>query len=325
MINFVLTLEHRYTVGALAGEDLARLVRIIPFDSLIMRRTVPAGCFVFADIERLHPSERRLLCEAYRLLARAGPNVRTMNDPARVKTRYPLLRALAAAGINDFNAYCADAGIHPGRFPVFVRGAGDHSGPLTDLLNDQSALTTSIERLQAKGHPVDNLLVVEFAGKRQENGYFAKFSAMRIADRIVPVHCLADAHWNVKFGMAGRPPDSVMAQEREFIETNPHAAQLARVFEIAGIEYGRADYGVVDGRMQVYEINTNPTIRFYVDREKMPRRAQYMVRQKQLLLDAFAAIDVPVDVDSEVALKSQFLSKARRLAAKHSLGRLPRE
>jgi D-alanine-D-alanine ligase-like ATP-grasp enzyme len=29
---------------------------------------------------------------------------------------------------------------------------------------------------------------------------------------------------------------------------------------MAGIEYGRVDYTVHDGRLQIWEINTNPTI-----------------------------------------------------------------
>jgi hypothetical protein len=31
-------------------------------------------------------------------------------------------------------------------------------------------------------------------------------------------------------------------------------------FELAGIEYGRIDYGIKDGRIQVREINKNPTL-----------------------------------------------------------------
>ena len=32
------------------------------------------------------------------------------------------------------------------------------------------------------------------------------------------------------------------------------------MFAIARIDYGRIDYGIVGGRPQVYEINTNPTV-----------------------------------------------------------------
>ena len=33
---------------------------------------------------------------------------------------------------------------------------------------------------------------------------------------------------------------------------------MAKIFELAGIDYGRADFGIVDNRIVLYEINTNP-------------------------------------------------------------------
>jgi hypothetical protein len=33
----------------------------------------------------------------------------------------------------------------------------------------------------------------------------------------------------------------------EFVEGNPHEAWLRRVFAVAGTDYGRMDYGVLDG------------------------------------------------------------------------------
>ena len=42
------------------------------------------------------------------------------------------------------------------------------------------------------------------------------------------------------------------------LEENPFAEHLRKVFDIAGIEYGRADFGFYQGRLQVFEINTNP-------------------------------------------------------------------
>jgi hypothetical protein len=43
-----------------------------------------------------------------------------------------------------------------------------------------------------------------------------------------------------------------------------HREKIAEVFRIAGIDYRRIDHGVKDGRIQVWEINTNPMV--------MPRR-----------------------------------------------------
>ncbi|MFI5426708.1 hypothetical protein [Aeromicrobium sp. UC242_57] len=53
---------------------------------------------------------------------------------------------------------------------------------------------------------------------------------------------------------------SMNAEELEFIENFPHHDDVAEAFELAGLDYGRIDYGIVDGRMQVWEINTNPIV-----------------------------------------------------------------
>jgi hypothetical protein len=44
------------------------------------------------------------------------------------------------------------------------------------------------------------------------------------------------------------------------LEQNPFAEHLRKVFDVAGIEYGRADFGFLNGRIQVFEINTNPHV-----------------------------------------------------------------
>jgi hypothetical protein len=41
----------------------------------------------------------------------------------------------------------------------------------------------------------------------------------------------------------------------------PYSETVWRAFEIASIAYGRADFGIADGRVQIYEINTNPSVK----------------------------------------------------------------
>jgi hypothetical protein len=61
---------------------------------------------------------------------------------------------------------------------------------------------------------------------------------------------------------------------------------------MAGIEFGRADYGVVDGRVQIYEINTNPHLP-YGSRDT--RRAERRVIIKAGIFDALNKINTPID------------------------------
>jgi hypothetical protein len=44
------------------------------------------------------------------------------------------------------------------------------------------------------------------------------------------------------------------------LEQNAFDGHLRKVFDVAGVEYGRADFGFFQGRIQVFEINTNPCI-----------------------------------------------------------------
>jgi hypothetical protein len=44
------------------------------------------------------------------------------------------------------------------------------------------------------------------------------------------------------------------------MEENPHARNVAEIFRIARNDYGRIDYTFVNGRLQTYEINLNPTV-----------------------------------------------------------------
>jgi hypothetical protein len=52
----------------------------------------------------------------------------------------------------------------------------------------------------------------------------------------------------------------MVQEELEFVSQNPHHEQLLKIFELAGVEYGRIDYAIKDGRVQTWEINLNPTI-----------------------------------------------------------------
>src|SRR5690606_9525763 len=49
-------------------------------------------------------------------------------------------------------------------------------------------------------------------------------------------------------------------ESRDYVAENPHRQQLENIFELASIEYGRIDYGLVDGAVQTFEINSNPTV-----------------------------------------------------------------
>jgi len=66
-------------------------------------------------------------------------------------------------------------------------------------------------------------------------------------------------NWMLKF--AGNDFSMAMAREElEYVQRNPHEQQLREIFAIANIDYGRIDYSMLDGKVQTWEINLNPTI-----------------------------------------------------------------
>ena len=72
--------------------------------------------------------------------------------------------------------------------------------------------------------------------------------------------------------------------------SDPHGDRLADIFSIAGVGYGRIDYGVHAGAIQTWEINTNPMIMTEGDRGSAPR-LPVQNRFAEQLEEALVAID----------------------------------
>jgi hypothetical protein len=258
MIRYLHTRGHSYTVKEVRSAPTAPAIRCMHYDALIRARSLAAGTYIFTDVDRLSFWDLEHASHLYVQMKNAG--LRVLNNPAVVRTRYPLLRALRAAGLNDFNAYRVDEMEAIERFPVFVRKIHGHREPLSDLLQTREELRKAVDGAIAGGTPRENVLVVEFAAEPLRPGLFRKMSAFRIGDAIVPHISVHDTVWLVKYGRKFDNIEDLYQQELELLQTNPYAEHLKKVFEVAGIEYGRADFGMYQGRIQVYEINTNPHV-----------------------------------------------------------------
>jgi hypothetical protein len=258
MIRFLVSRGHGYTHECLCKTPHAPSTSLMTYDQLLRSRWLRRATYVFADIDRLSFWDLELAAHAYLELKRLGLLV--LNNPAKVKTRYALLRAFHRAGLNDFNIYRADEINASIRFPVFLRKSQLHHGALTDLLHSTTELENAITAAVGAGTPLENLVVVEFAAEPVRPGLYRKLAAFRIGDAIVPTISAHDTVWVAKYGQLGIAGEALYRDERELLKTNPFAELLKKAFEIAGIEYGRADFGIYKGRVQVYEINTNPMI-----------------------------------------------------------------
>ncbi len=316
MIHYVVTAGNdRHTMRRFqrswAG-PLRDRIRIVAYERL--PATASPGLYVFSDIERLRPGERAAAAEARVRLAAAGPAFRVLNDPARVLAREDLLRALHDRGHNAFRAWRADEGLVAARFPVFIRAANAHEGSFTGLLRRPEEVEPAIRRVLRWRWRFrrQDLLVVEFLGTADARGVFRKYSAMRIGDTLVARHLLFGADWVVK--KPALLDAAHLREEQEFLDSFPHREQVAAAFEIAGIEYGRIDYALLDGRIQVWEINTNPVLIPHPRRVAGPRLDRNR-RFGDEVIEALGALDAGLAPGAPVRLPHSGSAFATRLRA----------
>jgi hypothetical protein len=252
-----------HELRAYAGREFRRLIRPLYYDDIRRRSSLPGGAYLFSDIEILDPKPLERIRRVAARMREHGATI--LNDPSRALGRYALLRRLANEGINDFDVYRVDEHRTPSRWPVFLRGERDHEGRQPDLLRGEEELAARLGR-----DPSENL-IVEHVDVRDDDGLYRKFGACRVADRVFARHLFFDDRWMVK--MHEEHPEERRAEERAFVSEFPDRQEVERIFVLAGIEYGRIDYGRKDGRIQVWEINTNPVIIHEATREHRNRWA----------------------------------------------------
>ena len=306
MIRFLVTRGHERTLERVRADARAPRVETLDYDRAFAERRLARALTVFTDHDRLSSWDLELAAVLHRSLAAAG--VPVANDPARVKTRFALLRALHEAGINDFNAYRADEGVKPARYPVFLRREAGHGKPVSELLTDWDALAHARDAALAQGVPESSLLIVEYAAEPARPGVFRKLAVSRIGAQLLPQACVHDDHWLVKYGRTGCATPELYAEEERIVRENPYAEPLARAFAIAGIDYGRADFGLVGGRVQIYEINTNPTVRLGLPHPD-PQRSANLTRIWEAHLAALRALDPGALPGAPVALRDPRLRR----------------
>jgi len=291
MIVFVTSRGHEYTVASLVGGKFGfptPVVEVVSYERLLRTGRVRRATYVFTDIERLSPWELRAAADLFRALSDAG--LRCLNDPARVKSRVELLRALHRAGINPFDVYRADEQPRPERFPVFLRFETDHGWPLSELLEDQKSLDAALDALRRAGTSLRGVIVVEHCPGLYAQGLWHKWGTFRVGSAISVDHISVDDKWLVKYGDWDKLTDEVVVDEHDAVASNRFAAELQKAFDIAGIDFGRADHAMVGGRTVIYEINTNPNIGRYVPDPK-PLRLQTQTIGRERLARALEAID----------------------------------
>ena len=290
MIIFLTTNQHRYTHTELVGID-GLDVRVVGYPTITEPKRLPVATYIFTDLDRVPFWRLREIAEMYRLLRERG--CRVLNDPARALSRFGLLRTLNRAGVNGFDAYRVDELEQPRKWPVFLRLEGDHKAPVSDLLNNRKDLDRAIDAAIEAGNPRSAMLIIEYAAEPVGKGLFRKLSVFKMGDRMVGANCVHDDQWLVKYGKPGIATPAMYDEEYDLIDNNPYGEAMARVFDLANVDYGRVDFGLVGGKPQIYEINSNPDLKLSPKPSPAPRRNESIVLFKAKYFEALRALDTP--------------------------------
>lgn len=288
MIYYLSTVSHNYTHKSIEADVPS--FRMLSYPLALARKRLDHATYIFSDYDRLSFWQLELAAHLYRQLAAAG--CRVLNDPGRALQRLSLLRRLNREGANSFQAWPAEDAASVDRFPVFLRTQAAHRGVLTDLLDTPEAMLAALEGLLDEGYPLRDLMIVEYCAQPARGDLFRKLSVYRVGDAFVAAPCVHERRWAAKYGELGVADQALYDDDYRIVRDNPYGDYVRRVFDLASIEYGRIDFGLVDGRPETYEINSNPAI-FETSEHPFPIRVEAAKLSHERLLAAFAALDTP--------------------------------
>jgi len=296
VIVYLVTADHAYTLNRYLQEWAQELISQIqpvfyeetPWNWLELEAT-----YVFSDIERLTPTEMaKAIAYADHLSSRG---FRVLNHPSHAPTRLALQKVLHEAGINPFQMFPA-AEYANLKFPVFLRLANSHQGSIGDLIHSQAELEQRLAVLPADIAQADDLVVAEYCDTKNVDGRYTKYSAMRVGNTMVPRHAICSKQWMLKV------PDIIdseaVSKENEFLMEFPQRQAIEHIFSLAKLDFGRIDFGIENGEIRVWEINTNPTF-MPVKKGLHAARAQIIDKTNEWLMAAFKTLNTET---SEAAL-----------------------
>jgi hypothetical protein len=343
MIFFVAPHEQTFPMeDFLQGNESGALrdrIRVQTYEGIFARRELPVGPYIFSAIDQLTPTATEVVARCRDELARAAPGIALLNDPRAVRRRGDLLRTAFETGRNLFRVTRAGSFVGRRRYPVFVRCEREHTGSLTPLLWSRWRLDLALLATCARGYRLRDLLVVEYCHTADDAGIFRKYSAYVVGDRIVPRSLVLSRDWVTKDHDRLFTAEAAR-EEFDYVTANPHEAWLRETFRLARAEYGRVDYGVLDGRPQLWEVNLNPTIgrraRAATDSQRTesqrtlvgPARAHFYRYFRSALEtldsgeDPRRTIPVPISPSDGGRLESERRTRARILSRQTAVSRV---
>lgn len=294
MIYYITKARNSQTISSFLntwGKDLRKKVKIIPHEKLIRKKIIAHGTYIFSDLDLL--DEKQLVCiqKIIDQVKKYPESFQTLNEPFVSLDRIQLLNKLNESDINSFRCYPLKQKPKKVNFPVFIRKGKGHKGKLSDLVNDEHDLEAKLDEAKNEGLQEDDIIITEFIETADEDKIYRKYSAFIVGGTVIPRHIFFSNRWMVKG--AKLTEQYMIDEELEFVKNNPHNSFLKKVFEIAGIRYGRVDYSLRNGRPVIWEINSNPMIASSSSLKKSQRRMIHDMFTAQFI-NAINKLDIQV-------------------------------
>jgi hypothetical protein len=260
MLYFITMSDNKFTIELFLECIRDRLgfpAAILSYDDADWVYDFDDAVVIFCDIERFTED---LTQEALKLCDRilSGRPRRVLNNPCHLLRRFDLLKELHRRGINDFDVHRHINAHEPVRYPVFVRNELDHYGPVSDLLYSEEELADKMATARGKRLGPFSALITEYCDVRTGGFGFHKYGAFCLDGKVVPRHLFFSNNWMVK-GTKDQLPEHIEI-EKEYLLHNSFHEQIAEVFDIGHIGYGRVDFAKTKDGLAIFEINTNPTV-----------------------------------------------------------------
>ena len=295
MIYIFTTEKHQYTITPFLTSwpnSASGHIQLVPYEHLYRIRSIQHGVFIFSDIDRLTPTLKSMAMLLHAQLKKHFGERSVINSPQKTLIRYDLLKLLWQKGINKYRTYAPSEMGKVQSYPVFLRFANDHRGPRSALIQNPDELYRQYRQNKHYQKPHKKigyhnpLIAIEFCDTRDADGIYRKYSSFRIGNRIIPGHVIFSADWVAKDNPLG---SAMRDEEKKYLESNSFSDQVMHIFNLANIQYGRIDFGLKDGQIQVWEINTNPMLignKTKYALERIPVKKKLVVRLSEAFLDA---------------------------------------
>ena len=144
---------------------------------------------------QLSRTEKQIAQVCWDALSTACPQIKLLNNPAKVLCRYDFLRTCFELKRNTYQVMRASKFYQWRKFPAFIRAERRHLGSLTPLLNNTSQLRRALVKTVLRGYRLPDLLIVEYRNTVDPTGIFREYNFTIVDDRIIPQAVIHNRNW----------------------------------------------------------------------------------------------------------------------------------